>query len=82
MAYAEKKKVPAVFTGRLSYEKMCSTLVHCDIAVNPIKTVIKSENINFLIFFIDFIYIPLNSMCLHYTTYVRKFQVLYCFSIK
>lgn len=34
--YAEMKKVPAIFTGRLSYEKMCSTLVHCDIAVNPI----------------------------------------------
>lgn len=34
--YAQKKKIMAVFAGRLDYEKMCGLLSVCDIAVNPI----------------------------------------------
>lgn len=36
-SYAEKKGVKAVFTGRLSYDKMCSLLKTCDITINPIS---------------------------------------------
>lgn len=35
-AYAEKRKVRAVFTGRLQYNAMCSLLLACDMTVNPI----------------------------------------------
>lgn len=35
-AYAERKRVKAVFVGRLPYDKMCSLLSTCDITVNPI----------------------------------------------
>lgn len=34
--YARKKKVNALFTGRLPYPVMCATLMQCDINVNPI----------------------------------------------
>lgn len=34
--YAAKKKVDALFTGRLNYADMCSTLCKCDMVVNPI----------------------------------------------
>lgn len=36
MAYAKEKNVNAVFTGRLTYEKMCGMLCACDMTVNPI----------------------------------------------
>lgn len=36
MAYAKKKQIQAIFTGMLSYDKMCSLLNICDITVNPI----------------------------------------------
>lgn len=35
-AYAGKKEISAVFTGRLRYDSMCSLLSACDITVNPI----------------------------------------------
>lgn len=34
--YAETKKIRVTFTGRLTYNKMCSLLASCDITVNPI----------------------------------------------
>lgn len=34
--YAENLKLNIVFTGRISYDKMCSYLCSCDITVNPI----------------------------------------------
>lgn len=35
-AYATRKQLDVVFTGRLSYEKMCGLLSSCDFVVNPI----------------------------------------------
>lgn len=35
-SYAKKKNIKATFTGRLSYDRMCSLLKACDITVNPI----------------------------------------------
>lgn len=35
--YAEKKKIPVVFTGRLDYPEMVMLLTECDIAINPIQ---------------------------------------------
>ena len=35
--YAENKGINAIFTGRLSYDKMCSLLKACDITINPIS---------------------------------------------
>lgn len=34
---AKRKKVQVIFTGRLSYDRMCSLLSKCDFAVNPIR---------------------------------------------
>lgn len=35
--YAKDKNVNVEFTGRLDYEKMCSKIAACDIAINPIS---------------------------------------------
>lgn len=35
--YAKDKGINSIFTGRLTYDTMCSTLVACDITVNPIR---------------------------------------------
>lgn len=35
-SYAEEKRVDALFTGMLPYDKMCGFLSRCDIVVNPI----------------------------------------------
>lgn len=45
-AYADKLGVPAVFTGKLEYKAMCSLLVICDIAVNPIMHMAAQSIIN------------------------------------
>lgn len=44
--YAKKKKVSTVFTGRLSYDSMCSLLSACDITVNPIANMAAQSIIN------------------------------------
>ena len=36
-SYAKQLKLDCYFTGYIPYEKMCSLLVKCDIAVNPIN---------------------------------------------
>lgn len=35
--HAKNKGINAIFTGRLSYDKMCSLLKACDITINPIS---------------------------------------------
>lgn len=44
--YAKKKKVNALFLGRLSYNQMCSTLCACDITVNSITHMAAQSIIN------------------------------------
>lgn len=45
-AYAKRKKVQALFTGRLPYDQMCGWLSSCDITVNPIKNGAAQSIIN------------------------------------
>lgn len=44
--YAAQKGIEATFTGRLPYDKMCSLLSICDIAVNPIAHMSAASIIN------------------------------------
>lgn len=44
--YAKEKKIKAVFTGRLTYNQMCSLLAACDITVNPIAHMAAQSIIN------------------------------------
>ena len=44
--YSKKKKIKAIFTGRLRYNQMCSLLSTCDITVNPITHMAAQSIIN------------------------------------
>lgn len=44
--HAKEKKIDAIFTGNIPYDKMCSILSHCDITINPIKSKAAASIIN------------------------------------